>query len=447
MPQLIEFHFESIFRNGYIVKDAPDRALAVSNRSGRDSIELFPEELAQPSIEQSRFRRQSQSSNVGAALAPRLWFVPKPFVGSTESRPTGIGPLGHKHDLLSICFISVIRQGRPVSVFLMLRAGFHPKRDNRLPDMMPNQDWPRIAVVGAGAVGGYFGGVLARAGAPVIFIGRKPFVDIVNSGGLLLDKAGGTERVSAQATTDISAVSGADLVLFCVKSNDTIATARQMKPFLAPGSLVVCLQNGVDNAERVQHVTGLATLTAAVYIGVSMPEPGHIKHVARGDIVLGPENDQSIRAETIFRTGGIPCRISDNIDGEMWAKLLVNCALNAISAIGNSRYGEIAASKDACQVMRRVVDEVLAVAQAAGINLPDIPGTEGGMTATMAIATQMSAAFSSTAQDIRRGKRTEIDSLNGFIAMKGAELGVNVPVNHALFTLVRLLEQSRAQLS
>src|SRR4051794_10891087 len=208
----------------------------------------------------------------------------------------------------------------------------------------PDQDWPKIVVVGTGAVGGYFGGLLARAGAPVTLIGRESLVDAVNTNGLVLDTATGAERVPVEATANINAVNTANLVLFCVKSNDTVATAQQIKPFLAPNSLIVCLQNGVDNAERVQHITQIDTLTAAVYIAVSTPEPGHIKHLARGDIVLGPENQQTIRAQKIFRRAGIPCRISSNIDGEMWAKLLVNCALNAISAVGNARYGEIAAS-------------------------------------------------------------------------------------------------------
>src|SRR5262245_7864379 len=112
------------------------------------------------------------------------------------------------------------------------------------------RDWTRIAVVGAGAVGGYFGGTLARAGAPVVFIGRKPFVDAVNAKGLVLDKSEGQHRIEGLATTNMSAVRDCSLILFCVKAHATSTAAVQMAPFVRPDATVVCLQNGVDNAER-----------------------------------------------------------------------------------------------------------------------------------------------------------------------------------------------------
>ena len=302
--------------------------------------------------------------------------------------------------------------------------------------------WPRIAVVGAGAVGSYFGGVLSRAGAPVVMIGRKPFVDAVEANGLVIEDATGQKLIRVEATTDIGSVAGAQFVLLCVKSNDTVSAAQELVPFLVPNPLVVCLQNGVDNVDRIHEATGIEALPAAVYIAVSVPAPGHIRHLARGDLILGPESERTKRAREIFTRAKIPCRITDNIEGEMWIKLLCNCALNAISALGHSRYGQIAESSDARRVMERVVDEVMAVARASGVTLPQIPDTKAGMTAAMEIATQMSGAFSSTAQDIQRNKMTEIDSLNGYIARRGAELGIDVPVNHALFTLVKLIEHS-----
>ena len=111
--------------------------------------------------------------------------------------------------------------------------------------MSDTREWPRIAVVGAGAVGGYFGGMFARAGAPIVFIGRKHFADAVNSKGLVLDKLHGQERIRATATVEMSAVRDCSLILFCVKANDTSATATQMAPFVRPDATVVCLQNGV----------------------------------------------------------------------------------------------------------------------------------------------------------------------------------------------------------
>jgi 2-dehydropantoate 2-reductase len=303
------------------------------------------------------------------------------------------------------------------------------------------QEWPRIAVVGAGAVGGYFGGMFARAGAPTVFVGRRHFADAVNSKGLVLDKSEGHERMRARATTEMSAVRDCSLILLCVKANDTQDTANQMAPFLRPDATVVCLQNGVDNADQVRAAANVVVLPAAVYVAVSMPEPGRIKHLARGDLIIGPPSEKTTEVANLFISAGIPCRISDNIEGELWVKLLCNCALNAISALGHARYGEIAQNSDALLLMQHIVDEVLAVAQGGGVVLPGIRDRESGMAAAMEIATQMADALSSTAQDLNRDRPTEIDSLNGYIARRGAKLRIPAPVNHALFTLVKLAEQ------
>jgi 2-dehydropantoate 2-reductase len=303
------------------------------------------------------------------------------------------------------------------------------------------QQWPRIAVVGAGAVGGYFGGLFARAGAPVVFIGRRHFAEAVSSKGLVLDKSEGQERITVEATTEMSAIRDCSLILFCVKANDTFDAAQQMAPFLRPDATVICLQNGVDNADRVRAAANVVILPAAVYVAVSMPQPGRVKHLSRGDLIIGSPSVKATEIANVFMRAGVSCRISDNIEGELWVKLLCNCALNAISALGHTRYGEITQNTDAKQLMEHVVDEVLAVAGAAGLALPGISDGKSGMAAAMELATQMAGAFSSMAQDLDRGRATEIDALNGYIVRRGAELGVPVPVNHALFTLVKLAEQ------
>ena len=309
--------------------------------------------------------------------------------------------------------------------------------------MSETREWPRIAVVGAGAVGGYFGGMFARAGAPTVFIGRKHFADAVNSKGLVLDKSrrpGANQRL--KATVEMSAVRDCSLILFCVKANDTSATATQMAPFVRPDATVVCLQNGVDNADQVRAVANVVAVPAVVYVAVSVPESGRVKHLARGDLIIGPPSERTTHLADLFVRAGIPCRVSDNIEGELWLKLLRNCALNAISALGHVRYGQIVQSDDAKKLMEQIVDEVLAVARAAGVVLPGVDDRESGMAAAMELATQMADAFSSTAQDLNRGQPTEIDALNGYISRRGAELGIPVPVNHALFTLVKLAEQT-----
>jgi 2-dehydropantoate 2-reductase len=306
--------------------------------------------------------------------------------------------------------------------------------------MTQQNGWPKIAVVGAGAVGGYFGGMLARAGAPVVMIGRPAFVEAVGKNGLFLDTLQFQESVRVEAATELSAARGAEVVLFCVKTTDNAATARELAPLLAPGAIVVILQNGVDNVEQVRAAAGLEALAAVVYIGASVPEQGRVKHVGRGDLVFGPKNEKTERMAALFARAGVPCRISDNIDGELWTKLIANCALNAISAVGNVKYGKIAASDDGRKVVEALVDEVMAVARAARIHLPGVEDSRAALAGALKIATQMGEAFSSTAQDLQRGKRTEIDSLNGYIARRGAELGAPTPVNHALYTLVKLAE-------
>jgi 2-dehydropantoate 2-reductase len=214
-----------------------------------------------------------------------------------------------------------------------------------------------------------------------------------------------------------------------------------MAPFLRTDATVVCLQNGVDNAERVRAAANVLAIPAAVYVAVSVPEPGRVKHLARGDLIIGPPSEKTTEVAKVFERAGIPCRISENIEGELWVKLLRNCALNAISALGRVRYGEIAQNANAKQLMQNIVDEVLAVARAAGVVMPGVYDRESGMAAAMELATQMADAFSSTAQDLNRGRPTEIDALNGYVARRGAELGVPVPVNHALFTLIKFAEQ------
>jgi 2-dehydropantoate 2-reductase len=303
--------------------------------------------------------------------------------------------------------------------------------------------WPRIAVVGAGAVGGYFGGMLARAGAPVVMIGRAPFAAAVNKNGLLLDTLHFRETVRVDAATGLEAARGAEVVLFCVKTTDSAETARGLAPLLARDAIVISMQNGVDNAEQIRNASGIDAIGAVVYVAASVPQAGTIKHVGRGDLVIGPRSARTERLASLFEPAGVPCRVSDNIEGELWTKLTWNCALNAISALGRAKYGQIAGNEDARKVVAQIVDEVLAVARAANIRPPGLEDPQAALAGAIKVAGQMNEALSSTAQDMLRNKRTEIDSLNGYISRRGAQLGVATPVNHALFTLVKLAESGR----
>jgi 2-dehydropantoate 2-reductase len=289
-------------------------------------------------------------------------------------------------------------------------------------------------------VGGYFGGMLARAGAPVMMIGRPAFVEAIKKNGLFLDAVSFKESVRVEASTELKDVRGAEIVLFCVKTTDNAAASRELAPLLAPGAAVVSMQNGVDNAEQIRAASGIEAISAVVYVAAAVPAPGHVKHAGRGDLVIGPHNEQTERVASVFTRAGVGCRLADNIAGELWTKLTWNCALNAVSALGRAQYGQIAASPDARKLVETAVYEILAVANAAGIHPPGFEDPQVALAGAFKIATQLAEAYSSTAQDMMRGKRTEIDSLNGYIARRGTELGVPTPVNHALYTLVKLAE-------
>lgn len=301
-------------------------------------------------------------------------------------------------------------------------------------------NWPRVAVVGAGAVGSYFGGMLARAGAPVVMIGRVAFVESVRKSGLFLDTVHFQERVQVETSTEIATVKGAEFVLFCVKTTDTAEAARELANYVSARTTVVSLQNGVNNAEEIRRASGVDALPAVVYVAAAMAAPGHVKHLGRGDLVVGPKNERTEKFAKLWERARVPCRISDNIDGELWTKLVWNCALNAVSGLGKVTYGEIIASDDAKRVVEAAVYEVLAVARAKNIHPPGLEDPKAAFAGAFKIAEQMSGTRSSTAQDMARSKRTEIESLNGYVAKVGAELGVPTPVNHTLYTLVKLQE-------
>jgi 2-dehydropantoate 2-reductase len=293
----------------------------------------------------------------------------------------------------------------------------------------------KIAVMGAGAVGCYYGGMLARAGHAVTLIGRARHVEAICRDGLLLDTRSFQAHVPVAASTDASAVQGADLLLFCVKSTDTESAADAIQPHLKPGVLVLTLQNGVDNAERLRTRLPQEVASAVVYVATEMAGPGHVKHHGRGELVIAPTTALPDLAQT-FSQAGIPTQVSDNVTGALWMKLVLNCAYNALSAIVQLPYGRVVQGQDIESVMRDVVRECEAVAQAAGVALPG-----DAWQAAWGLAQTMPAQYSSTAQDLARGKRSEINHLNGYVVRQGEALGVATPVNRALFALVRLIEE------
>jgi len=292
----------------------------------------------------------------------------------------------------------------------------------------------KIAVMGAGAVGCYYGGMLARAGHEVVLIGRAQHVEAILRDGLLLETQSFTAHVPLAASTDASAVAGAELVLCCVKSTDTTDAAAAMGPHLAADATILSLQNGVDNAERLQYLLQREVAPVVVYVATEMAGPGHVRHHGRGELVIGPSPVSSGLAQT-FTAAGVPVEISDNVSGALWAKLILNCAYNALSAITQMPYGRLVQGSGVEAVMHDIVEECLAVAAAEGISIPgDIHD------AIRRIGRTMQGQLSSTAQDLARHKPSEIDHLNGHIVRRGEALGIATPANRVLHTLVRLLE-------
>jgi len=308
----------------------------------------------------------------------------------------------------------------------------------------------KIVVVGAGAVGSFYGAMLARAGHAVVLIGRPAHADAIRRDGLRLEMAGRSESVRLEARSDIAAARGADLVLVSVKSSDTAAVARELAPVLARDAVVVSLQNGVENVDAIAREVEATVVPAVVYVATAMPAPGAVRHHGRGDLVIGPRtraaaSDRALAEQldalvALFATAGVAVKVSLDVVAELWSKLMVNCAYNAISALAQASYGDMVALAPVRELQRTVVAEVCAVAAASGVELPLVASIE----AMDRIAPSMPAQLSSTAQDVSRGKPSEIDHLNGFVARRGRELGVATPANQALFALVKLVELRHA---
>jgi 2-dehydropantoate 2-reductase len=261
----------------------------------------------------------------------------------------------------------------------------------------------------------------------------------------VVESAGGREVVPIGTSTEASAAREADVVLVCVKSSDTDAAGRELATILAPDTAIVSLQNGVDNADRLSRALKNPVFAAVVYVGTSMEGDGVVRHAGRGDLVLGAHAATAARPEAQSRLGaiagaferaGVPCPVSEDIVAALWTKLTINCAFNAVSALGQSRYGRMAREAAVRDLMEAVVRETVSVARADGVALSEVALLD----ATWKVADAMAGQFSSTAQDIARGTRTEIDALNGFVARRGVELGVATPINAALHTLVKLRE-------
>jgi 2-dehydropantoate 2-reductase len=290
----------------------------------------------------------------------------------------------------------------------------------------------KVAVMGAGAVGCFYGALLHKAGHEVVLIGRSALVEAVRAQGLRLQAEGTEELLPLQADSSPQAVQGADLVLFCVKSGDTESAGASIKPFLSPQCAVLCMQNGADNAERLTRVLQRQAIAVAVYVAVGMAGPGHVIHYGRNELLLGtsPWNESLLQ---VLNAAGIRTTVTDRILDTLWTKLTINCVWNPLSALTQLPYGELIRQPGIVETMRVIVAECQAVATAAGIRLPESIWDD-----TFSIGQSMAGQHSSTARDVARGRQSEIDFINGYLVREGGRLGIATPVNRLLHSLVKV---------
>lgn len=299
----------------------------------------------------------------------------------------------------------------------------------------------RIAVVGAGAMGSVFGGLLAAAGCDVWLVDSwREHVEALNRDGLRIE-AGGSERVVAvRATTDPARVGPVDLVLVQVKSTETGAAARGSRPLIGGETIFLTLQNGLGNREAIAAVVGEERVLAGVkYDSAAMVGPGHVRHTNVSTTYVGEMDGRTTprveRIAAVFSESGIPTRVSDRLLDLIWGKLLVNAAANAAAAITGRTAGELVGYAGSRELTSLVAEETAAVARAVGAHPPDDPAAK--------VRQALDAAGDSKPsmlQDVERGRWTEIDSINGAVVREGERVGVPTPYNRALTLLVRAIE-------
>ncbi len=294
-----------------------------------------------------------------------------------------------------------------------------------------------ITVVGAGAMGGSYGGLLAAAGNRVRLIDSWPdHVDAINSGGLRVEGALGEHRLRLEADTEPKAGETADIVLLFADTNGTAEAARTIAGLLSPDGFVITSQNGIGNVETLQkivgegRVVGGSSMCSAATLG-----PGHVSLTHLGPTSVGEvSGGSSERVEAFLgalRHAGFPAKSAPDIRAEIWQKFVVNCSANAVAAVTGLRAGEFVDVPDLMTYRTRIVEEVLAVLGAKGITLPDPEAVRR----ICAGGRRMNRP--SMLQHVRMGRKTEIDALNGALVREAAALGIPVPYNEALVALLR----------
>ncbi|HEX2170933.1 MAG TPA: 2-dehydropantoate 2-reductase [Dehalococcoidia bacterium] len=298
----------------------------------------------------------------------------------------------------------------------------------------------RLAVMGAGGVGGYFGARLAQAGEDVTFIARGAHLAAMRESGLRVTSALGDCTITpAQATDDPAAIGPVDYVLFSVKMYDTESAAEAIRPLIGPDTAVISLQNGIDNEDKLACRLGAEHVVGGVsYIFAAIDQPGLIRHSGQmARLVVGELDGQITPRLEAFRAAGqqagLQVDLSADIRQTLWLKFLSNCASNGLTSVTRTPIGPIREDPDLRALCTAALEEVAAVGRAEGINLPP-----------NAVSSQLAGfdrlpydSRSSTEQDLARGKRLEIAYLNGRVAELGRRHGIPTPVNHFIYTVLK----------
>jgi 2-dehydropantoate 2-reductase len=308
----------------------------------------------------------------------------------------------------------------------------------------------RIVVMGAGAVGAYFGGKLALAGEDVVFVARGANLAALRSAGLRIVEVGtGESRAPkvfhaqpVQAVDDPRAAGRADLVLVAVKSYDTEAAGAALRPVVTPDTIVLSLQNGIENEAVLATALGMPPLLAGLtHIGAELAGPGVVRRDSGGRVIFGEldgrVSDRAQRVADVFARAGVAHHLSRHIAIMLWDKLSWNAAFNACTAVARRTVGELLAHPDGRVLVRAAMLEVVAVANASGVRLdaarvdPEIERS----------AVELGSLKTSMQQDRERGRRLEHEALNGAVVRAADRTGVRVPVNRVLYGLLSVLDR------
>lgn len=300
----------------------------------------------------------------------------------------------------------------------------------------------KVLILGAGAIGSYFGGMLSKK-YEVTLIGREAHINAIKKNGLKI--TGKTNiRAYPKAFTDISESDKSDLIILTVKSYDTKKAIIEAIPYIK-NSLVLSLQNGLNNEEIISKIIGENVIGGITSNGVTFVLPGEIYHAGVGETVIGELNfkitNRIKKIQKMFNSVGINCKVSKNIIGEIWAKTIVNACINPITAIYRIKNGEILKNLKYLKILEEVCMEGIEVAKKANVKLPDCDILEK----TKEIARKTANNKSSMLQDIEMGKKTEIDAINGAIVEIGKKFGVPTPVNCRLIEFIKRKEKFNSQ--